>query len=181
MQNHRTYSTKLRYLVALTLLLGAVAAFVIMGPLSKSGHDGWGSVIGFLGLLFLSALTLVPRKRLAGGQTAEKSRGFPALFAASLIVAAISFVSGTIPCFSGAFIASHFGEQACLWLTATVASGAPVVWIGLTAFAYRNYRAKWRWVLMGWPFVLLLPAVGLLVVGLSELCEYLHPGQCIGF
>jgi hypothetical protein len=56
--------------------------------------------------------------------------------------------------------------------------GAPVAWIGLTAFAYRNYGKRWRWFLIGAPFALTFQLLVSLIIGAYELCVLIHPDGC---
>ena len=170
---------KLRFLGARSLLAGAAAASVIAGLWSKSVR--WGDVFGFLALLFLSALPIVPRKRVDTQPTVEESTGFTFVFVTSLIVAAGSFLFWTTSCSSDTFIASHFGERDCERLIEAGALGAPAVWVGLAAFAYRYYKAKWCWVLMGWSFALIWPLIVSLVILLMSFACWLHPDRCIAF
>lgn len=107
----------------------------------------------------------------------RKPRRFVLLLTTSLVVAAISCLSGGVPPWSGAPKVLRWNE----WMDERVAVvlyfSAPLVWIGLTVFAYRNYGKKWRWFLVGAPFALMFQLTVLLIIGAYELCMSLQPRQ----
>ena len=174
---------KLRYLVGVALLLGGIASsyFETRFAFSSVWYKIWDELSVWLLLLFLSVLTNIRWKRFDARELVEGSREFVLLLAASIVVAVIGFVLMNMPCGSDDFLGRYLGEAGCQWVTDVAAFGAPLVWIALAVFAYRRYRTKWRWVLLGWPFALLPWLMVLLVIGLWEICEYRHPGQCAGF
>jgi hypothetical protein len=103
---------------------------------------------------------------------AQLPRRFTLMLAASLIAAAVPWVSDPLlrQC-SGSL------EQ----LNEVLFFGAPVIWIGFTAFAYRHFGKKWRWFLIGAPFAIFIQLGVLLIICDWEICNFFHPGQCPGF
>jgi hypothetical protein len=110
----------------------------------------------------------------------RKPGRFTLLLAASLVLSAISCLSGDVLPWNGApkvLLFEWMGEPMRTYCFLT----APLVWAGLTGFAYRNYEKKWRWFLIGAPFALMFQLSGLLIIGAYHLCLFLHPGRCVGF
>jgi len=111
----------------------------------------------------------------------RKPRRFALLRTASLIVAAISCLSGGVPPWRDAPKVLRWNEWVNRRVMDALFLSAPVVWAGLTGFAYRNYGKKWRWFLIGAPFALMLQLSVLLIIGVYQLCLFLHPGGCLRF
>lgn len=119
-----------------------------------------------------AALTLTPR-------------GFGWRLAASLILAAMNFawvvVIGSawdaFPNFMNRFDGAH--PAFVYLLIIAYVYGTAGLWVRLASFAYRNYGRKWPLFLLGSPFALFWPVIGVpfVICGFTHLI-YSYPGYC---
>ncbi len=82
---------------------------------------------------------------------AEQSWGFA--FHLSIALVAVAAASFALP--------GREDEGPPMFVDIVVRLGGSVVWIVLTAFAYRHYGKKWRWFLIGAPFAFIQLMVSL--------------------